>query len=104
MNAIEISMEALTGGQSVLITLSAASAQGPAVTLPTNHPVGVPIKCIMTTDTNCFFRKGANPVAVADGTDQKLLAGNTYRIELLPGERIAAIAAGAGTLSFTQGA
>lgn len=103
MHNTEISIDLLSGGQSTSIVLSAVSAQGPVVALPTNHPPGVPVKCTLTPDVNCWMRKGSNPTAVVD-VDQKLLAGNTYRVELLVGERIAAIAGGAGTLSFTPGA
>lgn len=100
MHVTQVGLDLNTGGASTEVVLSAASAQGPVVTLPTNHPPGVPVKCLITTDVTCWLRKGSNPTAVS-GTDQKLVAG-TYRIELLVGERIAAIAGGAGTLNFTQ--
>jgi len=100
MNITPIGLDLNTGGASTEVVLSAASAQGPVVTLPTNHPPGVPVKCWITTDVVCWIRKGSNPVAVS-GTDQKLAVGS-WRVELLVGERIAAIAGGAGTLNFTQ--
>jgi hypothetical protein len=104
MNANILSQEALSGGQSIKVVLSVASAQGPVITRPTDHPKGVPIKCLMTADVACWFRKGTNPTALADGTDQYVPANATIRIELMEGERIAAIAAGAGNLYFTPGA
>lgn len=104
MNISEVSMELLAGGQSTQITLSAASAQGPVVARPTNHPAGVPIKCTLLPSVACWVRKGTNPTALADGTDQALTAGVIHRVELMEGERIAAIAGGAGTLNFTPGA
>lgn len=106
MNTSEISLESLSGGQSANIALTTASAQGPVVTLPTNHPPGgVPVKCNFTPDVDCFYRKGVNPTALSDGTDQQVLAGNTYRTELMVGERLAFIVvAGTGNVKFTQGA
>lgn len=103
MQVTEISIDLNAGALSTAVTLSAASAQGPLVTLPTNHPPGVPVPCLLSPDVNCWVRKGANPTAVVD-SDIKLLAGNTYRVQLLVGERIAAIALGAGTLNFTPNA
>lgn len=106
MNLTEISIDLLSGGQSVNIAMTTTSAQGPVMTLPTNHPpAGVPVKVLLTPDTTCFIRKGSNPTALSDGTDQTLLAGNTYRAELMVGERIAVIlASGTGNLKYTPNA
>lgn len=103
MNTTEIAVELLGGGQSTEIALTTASAQGPVVTLPTNHPPGVPVKCLLSVDATCYGRKGTNPTAVA-ATDQRFPAG-TYRIELMVGERIALImATGTGSANFTPSA
>lgn len=104
MNINTIAQEALSGGQSVKITLSIASAQGPTITRPTTHPKGVPIKCAMTADVPFWFRKTLANNALADGTDQYATANVQHRIELMEGEAIAAIAGGAGFLYFTPGA
>lgn len=103
MNITEITLDINNGGQSTLITLSATSAQGPVVVQPAGLPVGVPVPCVVTPDVNCWARKGTNPTAVQD-SDIKLLAGNTYRIQLMAGERLALVAAGAGTANFTPNA
>lgn len=101
MHMTEISLSIPSSATSTTIALSAVSAQGPVIARPATHPAGVPVKCLITPDVICWIRRGVNPTALADGTDLKLLAGNTYRAELLDGERIAVIAAGAGTCSFT---
>lgn len=104
MHINEISVEVLSGGQSTKVALSTAAAQGPVVTAPTQSK-GQPVKCLVTLDSNGFIRKGTNPTAVADGTDQILLANNTYRIELMDGERVSVVlASGTGNMYFTPGA
>lgn len=105
MHTTEISVEVLSGGQSSSIAISATSAQSPVVALPTNHPPGVPVKILFTPSVSCFGRKGSNPTALADGTDQTFLAGNTYRTELLVGDRMAFItSSGSGTVAWTPAA
>lgn len=105
MNTSEISIEILSGGQSSLISISTTSAQGPVVVAPTNHPANVPVKCLITPTVDCYVRQGSNPTALSDGTDQILKANLTYRTEILPGNRIAAItASGTGSINFTPGA
>lgn len=105
MNFTTISAEALSGGQSAKVALSIASAQGPLVSIPTTHPKGVPLKCLVTLDVAGFIRKGTNPTAVADGTDQYVPANTPFRVELMDGERLAAIlASGTGNMYFTPGA
>lgn len=105
MNIVNIAAEALSGGQSVKVALSTTSAQGPVVSLPTNHPEGVPVKCLITLDAAGFIRKGTNPTAVSDGTDQYVPANTPFRVELMKNERVAAIlATGTGNMYFTPGA
>lgn len=102
MQTKEISVEALSGGTSITITNAAAtSTQSPVVALPTNHPVGVPVGVTFIPDNKCYGRKGANPVAANDGTDQQFLANTPYRVELMVGERMAFISTLGGTISWT---
>lgn len=105
MNITAVSAEALSGGQSVKVATSTTSAQTPVVALPTNHPEGVPVKCMVVVDALTFGRKGANPTALSDGTDQVFLANTLYRVELMKGERMAFIVpASTGNVYFTPGA
>jgi hypothetical protein len=105
MNIINIAAEALSGGQSQKVALSTTSAQTAAVSTPTGLPVGVPIKCLLTLDAAGFIRKGADPTAVSDGTDQYVPANTPFRVELMAGEKVAAIlGTGTGNMYFTPGA
>ena len=91
-NTINIS----TGGTSQAIAVSATSVQS-AVTVSAGPVVATP-----TVDV--FVRRGTNPTALADGTDQILLAGYTYRIGgLVLGEKLAFISASSGTVYLTPG-
>lgn len=102
MNITEISLEALSGGLSSKVALSTTSAQSPAAAATVK---GVPVKCLVTLDATGFVRKGTNPTAVSDGTDQILLANNTYRVELMDGEKLAVVlATGTGNMYFTPNA
>ena len=85
-----------TGGTSQSLAVSAASA---TTTVP--FAAGT---CIVSPTVDMFVRRGVTPVAVADGTDQILLAGFTYRIAgIMPNEKLAFIAASAGTAYITPG-
>ncbi len=103
MNITEISVDINSGGLSTSIVLSATSAQGPVVAVPTNGLTGVPVPCVISPDVVCWVRKGVSPTAVVD-VDTKLNANQSYRIQLLPGERLAVISAVAGTMNFTPNA
>lgn len=104
MNITTISQDALSGGQSIKVALSTTSAQLPVIARPTNHPAGVPVKCLLTVDAFAFVRKGTSPTALSDGTDQALSIG-THRVELMEGERLAVILpTGTGFAYFTPGA
>ena len=86
MHVIEISLTAQEGGLSSKIALSNLSVQ-----------YTVPPKCnslMVTLDVDCFIRMGTNPTALADGTDQFLLGGNTFRITVSPGTKVAFISNG----------
>lgn len=71
MSNVEYSMAALTGGQSEKVAVSGTSA--------TSAVIGGSY-VVVTPDTNVFVRRGSTPVAVADGTDQMLLANQSYRL------------------------
>lgn len=102
MNINEISMEILSGGQSSKVAISTASAQTAAIVAV---PGQTAVKAVFTPDVDCFVRRGTNPTAVSDGTDQLVKANNAYRCEMLPGEKLAFITAtGTGNVYFTPGA
>lgn len=105
MHVTEITLDIKAGGDSQKIATSTSSAQSNAVTLPAQHPAGQPVPCTIVADAQCFVRKGANPTAVSDGTDQILLANTLYRVQLMPGEKLAFIlASSTGNVYFTQNA
>ena len=86
MSGLNISCQVLSGGQSAKIVVSGTSAQSAALT-STSY--------LVSTDTDVFVRTGANPTAVADGTDQVLFAGNQFRVlPILPGNKLAFITSG----------
>lgn len=102
MNSIEISLDLNTGGTSQKIAISATSAQSNAAAAGSSENKGGPIKYVITPDTDCFVRKGANPTAVSDGTDQLLKANTRYRVELMDGEKMAFVtSAAAGFVYIT---
>lgn len=100
MNVNQITLEVLSGGQSSKIAIGTTSAQTAAVTAVSGQAV---VSVAFTPDVDCFVRRGTNPTAVSDGTDQFLLARTTYRCQMLPGEKLAFIASGAGNVYFTPG-
>lgn len=84
MAGVNISCQILSGGQSSKLAVTAASIQSAAL---------ISSSYLVTPSVNMFVRTGLNPVAVADGTDQYLVAGSTYRIvPLRPGDKLAFIA------------
>jgi hypothetical protein len=95
VNISEITIEVTAGGTSQKLAISGTSAQSNAAASASTESKGVPIKYLVTPDATCFVRKGSNPTALADGTDQILLANNTYRVELMDGEKLAFITSGA---------
>ena len=101
MNVVEISIGLTDGGTSQKVAMSTTSAQSTAAAAATGESKGVPIKYLITPDAACFVRKGPNPTAVAD-TDQYLSANQTYRVELMDGEKMAFImASGTGNVYIT---
>lgn len=102
MNFTEISMGLTDGGTSQKVAIGIVSAQSAAAAAASTENKGAPIKYLVTPDVTCFVRKGANPTAVADGTDQILIANQTYRVELMDGEKMAFItASGSGNVYIT---
>ena len=102
MVVFEHSLNILTGGQSSKVAVSTTSAQSAAFGAATD---AVPAQYVLITpDTNCFVRQGSAPVAVSDGTDQILLANNTYRVYVNSGNKLAFItASGTGNVYLTPG-
>lgn len=99
MDLREVSMLVSTGGTSSKVAISGTSAQSAAF----SGAGGVDVLC--TPDVDCFVRQAADPTAVADGTDQLLLGGNTYRLSgIASGNKLAFITSGAtGNVYLTPG-
>lgn len=75
-----------TGGTSEAVSISAVSA--PSAALQTRF-------VLVTSTVDCFVRSSAAPVAVSDGTDMLLLAGNQYMLYITRGEKLAFVTTGA---------
>lgn len=94
----ELSFAASLGGTSQKVALSTTSAQSTAIGSGQSGTV----MCLVTLDADGFYRQGSNPTALSDGTDQILLANNTYRIPLVAGNKFAFIlASGTGSAYIT---
>jgi hypothetical protein len=93
---VESSIIALSGGQSESVSISSTSAQSSAITAGW---------ALVTPTVDCFFRAGANPTALSNGTDQILLGGNTYRVTgITSGHKLAfKTTAATGTVYITPG-
>ena len=104
MRVTEISCAVLSGGQSSKVAISTASAQSAAIAAQGGGVTGAAV-VLLTPDTTCFVRYGTNPTALSDGTDQILMANNTYRVDVAPGGKFAFITAtGTGFVYITPGA
>lgn len=99
--SVIISKQILSGGQSIKVAISTTSAQSPV--FGGNQTGNISDNYSITPDVTCFIRMGTNPTAVADGTDQILFAGNTYRVTPCPqGSRFAFITStGTGNVYLT---
>jgi hypothetical protein len=97
MSGLNISLQVNGNSDSSKLAVNATSAQS-AVFTATSY--------LVTTDVDVFVTTGASPTALADGTDQILLAGNSYRIlPLIVGERFAFITSGgSGNVYLTPNA
>ena len=92
MSGITISCQVLPGGESTKISVSSVSAQSAVLTAESY---------LVTPDTTCFVRQGSNPTALSNGTDQILLANNTYRITpIVSGYKLAFITTAASGLVY----
>lgn len=100
MVVFEHSLNILSGGQSSVVAASTSSAQSATFTFP-----GVTSGYVVITPlVNCFVRQGENPTALADGTDQLLLANNSYRVFVNSGNKLAFITpSGTGNVYLTPG-
>lgn len=96
-----VSLNVLSGGQSTAVAISGTSAQSAAFSF--GEKTG---EVVVTPTVDCFVRQGANPTALANGTDQFLIGGNMYRLEgVEPGNKLAFITSGGtGTVYITPSA
>lgn len=104
-----VNLQLLNTSQKII--LSAASAQSSALNIAgytpnPNFPNPPDQYIMMTADVPFWARQvpNAGGTAVADGTDQYFPANTPIRVQVIHGNRIAAIAAGAGNLYLTPGA
>lgn len=99
MDSREVSIKVSEGGDSQRVAISTTSAQSAAF----SGSGGVDMIC--TPDVDCFVRQGSNPTALADGTDQMLLGGNTYRLSgIVNGNKLAFITiSGSGYVYLSPG-
>ncbi len=96
MFAQEVSLVADSGGLSQAVALSTTSAQ--TAVLNCNY-------VLVELTAAGFYRQGANPTALSDGTDQYLAANVKYRVNITPGNKLAfKLATGTGTAYVTPGA
>lgn len=104
MDIREVTMNVLTGGQSHSVAISSTSAQSNALGTAVANPGG--LDAVVTPSVDCFVRQGANPTALSDGTDQFLVAGNSYRLSgIVGGNKLAfKTTAASGTVYITPGA
>lgn len=99
MNNVEYTLAAMTPGTSLKMSIVT-----PGTAVLTSAPIGADV-VVLTPTVDCFFRKGSAPVATADGTDQFLVAKNTYRIfGLLATDKLSFNGAAAGDIYITPGA
>lgn len=95
----EVSITALAGvgGGAQKVVLAAGSVQSTAIGNVT---------ALVTPDTAVFYREGSDPTALANGTDQILLANVSYRIAMtLPTNELAFIpvSGSSGNVYITPG-
>lgn len=86
----------LAAGRGQKISVSTVSAQSAVLT---------DSSCVVHTSVDCYVRQGADPTAVADGSDQFIPAGALIRLGgLARGNRLAIIAVTSGTVHLMPGA
>lgn len=89
----EMSMNVDEGGSASSVLAGAASVQS-VVFFAANSGTGGPV--LVTPLTDIFIRQGVNPVALATGVDSIMLGGQTYRVHVAAGNRLAVIQVSAG--------
>ena len=96
----ELSLIVDTGGLSQAVSVSGTSAQSAAISAVNTVSGEAYVVCTSTVDV--FVRQDVNPTAVADGTDQFLLANVAYRLLVKPGNKLAFKTSGSsGTVYIT---
>lgn len=82
-----------TGGLSQAVSISSTSAQSAAITGKW---------AVIHATVACFMRRGTDPTALSDGTDQYLPASVSYRVAINSGDKIAfKTASASGTVYIT---
>lgn len=100
MNNIEYTLAAAVPGTSQKISIVTPGTAVVTAVLPDNTDV-----VVVTPKVECFFRRSASANATSDGTDQYLLANNTYRLfGFKSGDRISFNGPTAGDIYITPGA
>lgn len=74
MNNIEYTLAVAAPGTSLKVSIAT-----PGAAVATSQALNADV-VVITATADCFFRKGSAPIATNDGTDQFLVAKNTYRI------------------------
>lgn len=96
----ELSLAVDTGGLSQAVSVSSTSAQSAAISAVT--VVSGEAYVVATPTVDVFVRQGVSPTAVADGTDQFLMANVAYRLLVTPGNKLAFKTSGSsGTVYLT---
>lgn len=88
---VEASIKATAGGDALAFTITSSNDQSAAI---------VGTTAILAITVPAYYRFGANPTAVADGTDRLLLAGVYRVIGITSGEKLGIIKAGTGDDGF----
>lgn len=87
MNVLATSFRISEGGTAHSVAITATSAQSQVIEAA---------DVVITPTVDVFVRRGANPTAVANGTDDFLKGGNSYRLrDFQRGQKLAFIKAGA---------
>lgn len=102
MHTTAMTLDVLSGGQSQKVALSTTHAETTAITQPITLPAGQPVRCQLALDAAGFIRRGTNPVALSDGTDQYIPANTLVFVHMMAGEKLSIIlASGTGNAYFT---
>ena len=93
----ELSLTVTTGGTSQAVSISSTSAQSAAISASS---------VLVCATAACFVRRGSNPTALSNGTDQYLPADTLVRLDgWAAGDKLAFVTTGAtGTVYLTPGA